>query len=63
MRSYGEEGTLLEPSDRAKNRNDHEVSKNLYESAPDLFIQLGRETDAVIANNRFGYALYGFHKF
>lgn len=55
--------SLMELAHRARNRSDYEVAKNLYGSALDLFIELGRETDAGIANYSLGYSLYRLYKF
>jgi tetratricopeptide (TPR) repeat protein len=50
--------SLMELANRARNRDEYQVAKNLYGSALDLFVELGKETDAGIANYSFGYCQY-----
>lgn len=50
--------SLMELAHRARNRDDFLVAKNLYGSALDLFEELGRETDAAMANYSFGFCQY-----
>jgi tetratricopeptide (TPR) repeat protein len=48
----------MELANRARSRDEYQVAKNLYGSAFDLFVELGKETDAGIANYSFGYCQY-----
>jgi tetratricopeptide (TPR) repeat protein len=50
--------SLMELANRARNRDEYQVAKSLFGSAFDLFVELGKETDAGIANYSFGYCQY-----
>ena len=50
--------SLMELANRARGRDEYLVAKNFYGSAFDLFVALGKETDAGIANYSFGFCQY-----
>jgi tetratricopeptide (TPR) repeat protein len=50
--------SLMELANRARSRDEYQVARNLYGSAFDLFVELGKVTDAGIANYSFGYCQY-----
>ena len=50
--------SLMELANRARNSEEWKVAKNLYGSAFDLFVELGKDSDAGIANYSFGYCQY-----